>query len=184
MKRRLNPIFLQVNAFIWGKERAKELKEFNPDANMTLEERLVDVGLLTASGSTALALSGTLLFPALQLFSIPGLLIGSIPVYKSAYERLKNEGQISNDFLAAIIQTVLIANGSLVLGNLTPLAYFSSRKFSLLSQRRFESNLVSILNTYQSLSVTVVDLSPDEAKEGNLVDAVESQKPLESLGQR
>lgn len=180
-EKRLNPIFLQVNAFIWGKKRTQELEEFNPDANMTLEERLVDVGLLTASGSTVLAFGGSLFFPALRLFSIPGLLLGSIPVYKSAYEQIKNKGQISNDFLASIIQTVLIANGNLVLGNLTPLAYFSSRKFSLMSRRRFESNLVTVLSTYQSQFVMVVECSLDEAKAGRLVGAVETQKPLASL---
>jgi len=180
-EKRLNPVFLQVNAFIWGKKRTKELREFNPDANMTLEERLVDVGLLTASTSTALALGGLLFFPSLKLLSVPGLLAGSIPVYKNAYKRMKDEGQISNDFLASLIQTVLIANGNLVLGNLTPLAYFSSRKFSLMSQRRFENTLVSVLSTYQSLSVRVVVPSMDEASDERLADLVECQKPLESL---
>jgi len=155
-EKRLNPIFLRVNTFIWGKKRLRELQEFNPDANMSLEERLVDLGLLAAATSTALAFGGNILFAGLRPWSFTGLLVGSIPVYKSAYDKVKFEGKISNDLLAALIQTALILNGNLILGNLTPLAFFSSKKFSLMSQRRFEQTLVSILSTHNTLTVRVV----------------------------
>ncbi|HRW10314.1 MAG TPA: HAD-IC family P-type ATPase [Caldilineaceae bacterium] len=180
-EKRLNPIFLHVNAFIWGKKRLTELHEFNPDANMSLEEQLVDLGLLTAATSTVLALGGNMLFPALRAWSFGGLLVGSIPVYKDAYDKLKQNGKISNDFLAALIQTALILNGNLILGNLTPLAFFSSKKFSLMSQRRFEQTLVSILSTQNMLTVRVVDASFDGAQGVNLLDRTEREKPFHKL---
>ncbi|MCB0106895.1 MAG: HAD-IC family P-type ATPase [Caldilineaceae bacterium] len=180
-EKRLNPIFLHVNAFIWGKERLTELHEFNPDANMSLEEQLVDLGLLTAATSTVLALGGNMLFPALRAWSFGGLLVGSIPVYKDAYDKLKQNGKISNDFLAALIQTALILNGNLILGNLTPLAFFSSKKFSLMSQRRFEQTLISILRTQSMLTVRVADVNFDEAQAVNVLVRHEREKPFHEL---
>ncbi|MCB0186042.1 MAG: HAD-IC family P-type ATPase, partial [Caldilineaceae bacterium] len=180
-EKKLNPIFLRVNAFIWGKKRLNELQEFNPNADMGLEERLVDLGLLTAATSTVLALGGHVLFPPLRIWSLGGLLVGSVPVYKSAYDKLKQKGEVSNDFLAALIQTALILNGHLILGNLTPLAFFSSKKFSLMSQRRFEQTLISILRTQSMLTVRVADVNFDEAQAVNVLVRHEREKPFHEL---
>lgn len=177
----LYPVFTQVNKLIWGEKRTEELHEFNPDAEMSLEEQLVDIGLVAATSSTALAVGGYLFSPTLGLLSVPGLLIGSIPVYKNAIDAWQDEGKVTNNSLAAIIQTLLILHGSLLFGNLTPLAYFSSKKFNHMAKRRFEQKLVNILTAQQSMLVRVISADTTETPTVITSTPIESQKPLNAL---
>ncbi len=181
---RLEPLFYKVISSVWGEKRLHATKEFNPDTDITVEERWTDIGLIAAASSTALAVGG-LFVPVFSLLSIPGLLIGSVPVYKDAYESLRYEKKITNNLLAVLIQTALIGSGQLLLGNITPLAYFFNEKSKLMAERELGQTLVSLLSAQQQL-VTVAtfhaEFTAPQANPGNAVATyTETKKLLEEL---
>ena len=52
---RVRPFYRRIQSFIWGDKRVKELEEFNPDEDISLGERVADIGLLASSSSLVLA---------------------------------------------------------------------------------------------------------------------------------
>lgn len=161
-QKRMEPLFYKLIASVWGEKRLHATKEFNPDTDISVEERWTDIGLIAATSSTALAVGG-LFIPIFGLLSVPGLLIGSVPVYKDAYESLRYEKKITNNLLAALLQTALIGSGQLFLGNITPLAYFFNEKSKLMAKRELGQTLVSLLTTQQQLvTVAIVSTQTDD----------------------
>lgn len=164
-QRLVDPTFRKLGRYVWGEKRTTDLKEFQAETATPPEEQWVDLGLLASSCSAGLAV-GSVVFPALYPWSVPGLLIGSIPIYRSAYDSLRADGKINNDFLMALIQTVLIGSGNILMGNVTPLSYLINEKSKFLAKRRLQGNLASMLNTQQSPLVTV--LAPLQRQENQL----------------
>ena len=158
----VRPIIDTVQKTIWSDKRLGELKEFNPDVEFSPEEEWIDIGTVMSTSSTIFAFGGVLISPVLGWLSIPGLIIGSLPVYKSGFDGLKDDKKVNNDLLASVVQTVLLVNGRLVLGNITPLAYFSSKNFNLMARKRFENSLAGMLSAQEDQIVTVLSAENTE----------------------
>ncbi len=169
-RQRLDPLLDRALA-LWGDRRAEQqttLRSTLAAGVLPADERQIHRGLYITASSLGVAVVGTLVFPPLRLFSLPGLLYGSWHVYKAAYLSLVEKRTVDNYVLMALVNTVYIGGGFWVLGNLTVMAHFGSAKVLKVVQQRFEQDLRQVL--YQQPMLVWVVLGNQEV-----------QVPLEQL---
>ncbi len=149
-RQRLDPL-LDRGLALWGDRRAEQHATLHapPPTNvLSADERQINRGLYLTASSLGVAVVGSLVFPPLQLLSLPGLLYGSWHVYKAAYASLIEKRTIDNDVLMALVNTVYIGGGFWVLGNLTVMAHFGSAKLLSVVKGRFEQDLRLVLRQH------------------------------------
>jgi cation transport ATPase len=124
-RERLDPLLDQLFR-LWGdsRHRQQQLLRGGRQENTLLttlaaEERQINRGLYVSATSFGLAVAGALFWPPLRLLSLPGLLYGSLHVYKSAYNGVIHEHTVKVDLLAALVNIAYLGSGMFVLGNLT-----------------------------------------------------------------
>jgi Cu2+-exporting ATPase len=105
---------------LWGDTRQPWLKKGSPTAGqiqVSQTEKELNRHLAVAVASLGLAAGGALIYPPLSLFSVPGVIYSSHPIFKNGYKSLIEEREVNIDVLNAIIVTMLIGTGHYVLLN-------------------------------------------------------------------
>lgn len=146
-RQRLDPLLDRALA-LWGDRRAEQRTTLHalPYTNaLSADERQINRGLYVTASSLGVAVVGTVVFPPLRLFSLPGLLYGSWHVYKAAYASLVEKRTIDNDVLMALVNTAYLGSGFWLLGNLTVMGHFGSAKLFSIVKDRFEQDLRLVL---------------------------------------
>jgi len=98
---------------------------------LVTSEKEIDRKLTVAVASTVLAAAGSLFYPPLALFSIPGLVYIGADIFKSAYHSITKEQKINVDVPIFIIMVACVGDGYLFIGNFQSLLAMISRKILL-----------------------------------------------------
>lgn len=175
-RQRLDPL-LDRALKLWGDRRAEQratLHAPQPADALPADERQINRGLYVTVSSLGLAVAGTLFFPPLHLLSLPGLIYGSLHVYKAAYQSLVEKRAIDNYVFMALVNTAYIGGGFWVLGNLSVMAHFGSIKLFSIVKERFEQDLRIVLSqrpttVWVLLGNQEVKGSLDELQVGDIV---------------
>jgi len=175
-RQRLDPL-LDRALTSWGDRRAEQhtaLHASQPTNTLLADERQINRGLYVTASSLGLAVAGTLFFPPLHLLSLPGLIYGSLHVYKAAYQSLVEKRTIDNYVFMALVNTAYIGGGFWVLGNLSVMAHFGSTKLFSIVKERFEQDLRIVLSqrpttVWVLLGNQEVKGSLDELQVGDIV---------------
>jgi len=166
-RERLDPLLDRALA-LWGDRRAAQRAALHAAPQTTVlpdDERQLNRGLYITASSLGIAIVGTLVFPPLHVFSLPGLLYGSWHVYKAAYHSLVEKRAVDNYVLMALVNTAYIGGGFWVLGNLTVMAHFGSAKLLSVVKDRFEQDLRIVLS---QRPITVWILLGNQEVQGHL----------------
>lgn len=146
-RKRLDPLLDRALA-LWGDRRVEQhamLDASLPSAPPSADERKINRGLYVTASSLGVAVVGGVLFPPLQLFSLPGLLYGSWHVYQAAYKSLVEKRTVDNYVLMALVSSAYIGGGYWILGNLTVMTHFGSIKVFSIVKDRFAQDLHHVL---------------------------------------
>ncbi|MBX3014252.1 MAG: HAD-IC family P-type ATPase [Caldilineaceae bacterium] len=161
----------------WGDPRRQQEERLGAALSVELisvEERELNRRLYFSAFSLGVAVIGRLVYPPLQLLSLPGLAYGAWQLYRQAYTTVVDERRLDINVLMALVNTAQLAGGYWVLGNLTTTSYFFSTKLLRVVKARLEQDLVSALAQQPRLVWTevagqVVQRRLDELQIGEVV---------------
>lgn len=175
-RRRLDPLLDRALA-LWGDRRAVQQQQVGANTllnTLTAEDRHLNRGFYLCAGSFGIAVVGRLLYPPLQLLSLPGLLYGTWQLYHQAYTTLVDERRLDVNVLMALVNTAYIGGGYWILGNFTNTSYFFSTRLIKAVKERLQEDLISALINHPRLVWTLVgghevQRHLDELQAGDLV---------------
>lgn len=133
---------------LWGDQRQQQgqrLGTLLQGVAVSPAERQINRGLYLSSASLAVALVGRLVYPPLQLLSLPGLLYGTWRLYDKARTTLETERRLDVDGLLLLVNLAYIGGGYWILGNLTTTSYFLSTKLLIVIKERLQQELITAL---------------------------------------
>lgn len=140
---------------LWGDPRQQQRQQLGavlPREEVSDAERQVNRGLYLSGASLGFALVGRLVYPPLQLLSLPGLVYGVWQLYRKARTTLESERRIDVDGLMLLVGVVYIGGGYWILGNITTTSYFLSTKLLMNVKDRLQQELITAL-THQPRQV-------------------------------
>jgi Cu2+-exporting ATPase len=119
------------------------LTETNPNEVSGAEKKL-NRYLVYSSISLGLATAGTLFYPPLILLSLPGLIYGTIPVWKEAFRTFQEEHRFGFYALESILLPAMLLSGHFLAASLTYTLYFFSEKLLVKTKESSKKSLSHI----------------------------------------
>ena len=107
-------------------------------------EKEINRHIVISSVSLGLATAGTLFYPPLALLSLPGLISGTIPVWKEAYRIFKEERRFGFYALNSIVLPGILLTGYYFTASLAYVLYFFSEKLLLKTKERSKKGLLTL----------------------------------------
>lgn len=149
------------------------LTEHSANVAITAAERRLNKELLFSSTSLAVTILGSLVYPPLQLLSLPSVIYSLLPIYRDAYHSVRAK-QFDVNVLYAITQSLVVGRGYLLPANLGAFYYFLSRKLLLMAEDRFEIQLHELfgqlpLTVHKIVNGVEVDCNLEEIAIGDVI---------------
>ncbi len=156
---------------IVGAVRGQQLQEFSSNADekrINLADKEATQSVIISSISMCLAAAGVWFYPPLMLLSLPGILYTSRYIFTGSYDALVNNRKVNIDVLYAVLQTLLLLGGYILVAGVTIWIYCLNRKM-----------IAKIKDYSKSAIIDVFSQQPRTV--WLLADGVEVEYPFESL---
>ncbi|MBF0153435.1 MAG: HAD-IC family P-type ATPase [Magnetococcales bacterium] len=131
--------------------------------------------LITVSGiAFGLAVSGALISSVFTLGSIPLILYTALPIFKTAFRGILEEGRVTASVVDAIALSSCLLTGYYVLGAVAPLTYFFGQKMVQKTERRPQNRSIAILRhdpktVWLSKNKTEIEIPYHSLKAGDVI---------------
>lgn len=149
-------------------EQMKALSTLTDEERINEEEREANRCLMAAGISLAFATTGVLFYPPLVLLSVPGLVYGTLPVWRQAAKAIIEENKVSIAVIDSITLPVLVATGHFFAAGLDYTLYYVAQKVLVQTRDGSKKNLIDIFSR-QPRFVSVLE------------NGVEVDKPFSAL---
>lgn len=164
-------IYLAKKTAVWfGDTRQQQLAEMTSaevDAEISEAEKQANRVFALSVASLGLAAAGAVIYWPLALLSAPGMVYAGIPIHKKSIKEL-TEGKVSVHTLVTVVTGGCLVFGYFVVGNLTAVFYWISRKLTIKVKDQSKHSLVDVFRQ-QSQTVWLV------------TDGMEVEVPFEKL---
>lgn len=153
-------------------DRTGQIQEFSTVEKNKEEQEIEDNISLSATALGASVIS-SVFFPPAQILALGGLLWACLPVYKVTFKGLK-KGKVDADTMDALAMTAIMVTGHLIIGSISCLIYFGSKKLLLKTEDRSTRKLLNLFGE-QPKSVWIVvgevevEIPFEELEKGNII---------------
>lgn len=143
----LNPSRPPARSF-WHDQRRQQFSEIASEINpyeISSEEKRIDHYMPISFGALGLAIAGSLFYAPLSLFSLAGIIYGTVPIYQYAYRALFKERRVNVDVLYCLTQTAVILKGSFIASAIGVVYFCVSYKLLVGAKERFKKNVIQVV---------------------------------------
>nr|AAY00037.1 ORF2 [uncultured bacterial symbiont of Discodermia dissoluta] len=152
MRQRFDPLF--------GRKRSQQLDALASHAEggtISQHEQSLNRKIACITASLAAIAIGVSLYPPSLIISVPASLLLTIPVYKKAFDVIKNEHRVNFHVLSAINITGIWIGGFFIPAALGMVLYFLAEKLLVITQERSHQGLISIFGQQARYVWVVLD---------------------------
>lgn len=121
------------------------------------ERRELKKNLTVFAGSSAIAVTGTLLYPPLALLSIPGALYLVRDVYANTAKALMNRGKLTVHHLVAVFMTCMLYQGYFIASHFFISLYLLNRQLVKRAKQVSKRNIIDVFRDQPRTAWVMID---------------------------